>query len=147
MGTAARAFCVEQPGKRILVLGCELADLFRAVSPGSLAQLPEILHIPDWRETSRERVWQFNPDVVVCSSESFRGLCFPSARLKEEARGLKVRHREMLSLISKGLTNHEIANITGLSERVVRGGVSCLLVLLNASNRTELAGLAPPDFE
>lgn len=147
MGTAAKAFCVEQPGKRILVLGNDLADLAGPVGPGFLTQFPEILHIPNWRDTSEDRVRQFNPDVVVCSRESFQGLCLEPARLKAAMPGLKTRHREVLSLISKGLTNHEIANIMGLSERVVRGEVSCLLVLLNASNRTELAGLAQPDFE
>jgi DNA-binding NarL/FixJ family response regulator len=63
---------------------------------------------------------------------------------------LSHRQAEILRLIGKGFRNREIALQLGLSERVVKACVSQLLLLFDATNRTELAGtlaLESPTFE
>jgi len=54
---------------------------------------------------------------------------------------LSRRQFQVLSLTAKGFRNREIALSLGLSERSVKACVSELLLLFDASNRTELAGM------
>lgn len=54
-------------------------------------------------------------------------------------------HMEILFLISKGLRNAEIARQLGLQERTIKGYVSQLLLIFDATNRTELVGLFASD--
>ena len=58
---------------------------------------------------------------------------------------LSHRQAEILRLIGKGFRNREIALQLGLSERLVKACVSQLLLLFDASNRTELAGTLAPE--
>jgi DNA-binding NarL/FixJ family response regulator len=55
---------------------------------------------------------------------------------------LKTRQRDVLLLLSKGLTNKEIARQVGIGKRNVKACVSGLLLIFDASNRTELAGMS-----
>jgi len=59
---------------------------------------------------------------------------------------LNARHQDVLWLISKGLTNAEIGRHLGLSERTVKDYVGRLLLVPEASNRTELIGRMLPDL-
>lgn len=52
---------------------------------------------------------------------------------------LTPREREILFLVSKGLTNREIAEVLGIAEGTVRIHVSNLLAKLHVSDRTEAA--------
>jgi len=58
---------------------------------------------------------------------------------------LNFRQEHVLLLITKGLRSKEIASQLGLSERTVKWYVSQLLLVFDASNRTELVGLAMSD--
>jgi DNA-binding NarL/FixJ family response regulator len=58
---------------------------------------------------------------------------------------LNTRQREVLFLLSKGLRNSEIGKLLGLTERTVKSYVSQLFLILDVSNRTELAGLVSPN--
>lgn len=55
---------------------------------------------------------------------------------------LTKRQRQALHLIYKGLRNVELAHQLHVSERTAKRCVSELLVLFDASNRTELVGRA-----
>ncbi len=57
-------------------------------------------------------------------------------------RRLNARHKAVLLLLCKGLRNSEIADQLRLSPRTVKWYVSQLLLIYDASNRTELAGMA-----
>jgi len=78
---------------------------------------------------------------VVCSPDCFRSALKPPAREPDHTPRPTARRREIAQLVSKGLSNGEIAHVIGMSERAVRGEVSALLMLFEASNRTELASL------
>jgi DNA-binding NarL/FixJ family response regulator len=54
---------------------------------------------------------------------------------------LTERQRNVLFLLCKGFSNPEIAAQVELSPRIVKQCVSQLLLIYEASNRTELAGL------
>jgi DNA-binding CsgD family transcriptional regulator len=60
---------------------------------------------------------------------------------------LNPRQREVLLLIAKGFHNGEIGRHLGLSERSVKCCVSQLLLMFDASNRTELVGLQLESLE
>jgi len=59
---------------------------------------------------------------------------------------LNERQESILFLVSKGLHNSEIAVQMGLSARTIKWYVSQLLLIFEASNRTELVGLFASDF-
>jgi adenylate cyclase len=54
---------------------------------------------------------------------------------------LTPRQREIVGLLSTGLTNHEISAALGISENTVRVHVAAILSALGAANRTEAAFL------
>jgi DNA-binding CsgD family transcriptional regulator len=53
---------------------------------------------------------------------------------------LNRRQKDVLLLVSKGLTNSEIAQQLGSSERTVKYYVNQLLLIFDSTNRTELVG-------
>lgn len=58
------------------------------------------------------------------------------------AEKLTVRQREVLDLMSRGMSNKEIARGLGLSEHTVKIHVTAVLKLFNAENRTEAVVMA-----
>jgi DNA-binding NarL/FixJ family response regulator len=60
-------------------------------------------------------------------------------------RRLNARQKAVLLFLCKGLRNSEIAAQLQLSPRTVKWYVSQLLLIYDASNRTELAGMAAPE--
>lgn len=61
---------------------------------------------------------------------------------KEAAKKLTQRQSEVLELLSKGMSNKEIAKSFGLSENTVKVHVASILKLFNAENRTEVVVMA-----
>jgi len=55
---------------------------------------------------------------------------------------LTPRQHEIVVLLTRGCTNPEIAAMLGISVNAVKKHVSRVLVLADASNRTELAAIA-----
>lgn len=52
---------------------------------------------------------------------------------------LSPRHRDVLGLIAKGLTNHEVGDALGISSETVRTHVGAIIARLDVTNRTEAA--------
>ena len=50
---------------------------------------------------------------------------------------LTPRQREILDLLSKGLTNKEICGVLGIAEGTVKGHLAALFEILDVTNRTE----------
>jgi DNA-binding NarL/FixJ family response regulator len=129
----------EKPLLKILILGCDLA---KTIDMFSFVQFATVLSLPELHPSSLTEAQQFDPDILVCSGAVFRVFCSPSvAQSRGAVPALSSRQRELLTLLSKGLTNREIASVMGLGERVVKREVSALLAIFDASNRTELAGV------
>lgn len=134
-----------KPGK-VLIFGCDLQNILKLVGD---FQRADLMHIGDRDTIGEEALKLFGPDLVVCTGDCFRSLLRASDRGPRAASGsarqrtprMNARLRELLTLVVKGLSNREIARIMGLSERVVKSEVSTLLILFDASNRTELATL------
>jgi two-component system NarL family response regulator len=75
------------------------------------------------------------------------GTCFPNAieeQVKErEARSsLSAREVEILKMVTKGLTNREIAHALSISQYTVRNHINHITTKLNVSDRTEAATVA-----
>jgi len=58
-----------------------------------------------------------------------------------QQRTLSTRQQEVLDLVCKGLRNSEVARVLRLSERTIKGYVSQLLLIFDATNRTELVAV------
>lgn len=75
------------------------------------------------------------------------GTCFPStieAQVKErETRSsLSAREVEILIMVTKGLTNREIAHVLSISQYTVRNHINHISAKLNVTDRTEAATVA-----
>jgi DNA-binding NarL/FixJ family response regulator len=124
--------------ERILILGEDPLDLAHILEK---VQRARVLHVSDSDSLRRHDLRDFDPHVVICSGKHFRRVITAqqTGQIIPSALSLTARRREMLRLIAKGLTNREVANIVGLSQRVVKSEVSALRSLFEVSNRTELA--------
>lgn len=65
---------------------------------------------------------------------------FPERRTDE--RVLTPREREVLALVTRGLTNREIAHALGSAPSTVKNQLSSIMAKMQAANRTELASRA-----
>jgi DNA-binding NarL/FixJ family response regulator len=93
--------------------------------------------------TSATDVWPRSAEghlVFLCS----RGGCMPDPK-RDNAHGpqrLRKREREILQLLTKGLSNKEIAATLGIQEQTVKNAISVLCEKFHARNRIQLAVLA-----
>lgn len=143
-----------RPNVRMMVVGLDPDDLSRFITP---TQDTQILFVPDSRGLSADLVGSLGPDIILCTNAEFGFHSHPAfARkptqerilpntLRREYRNvstLTLRQAEVLSLIYRGLTNKEIADVLHVSVRTAKGYVSNLLLKLDVTNRTELVGRA-----
>ena len=90
-----------------------------------------------------------NPAMARSVLEEFRRLTEPESQESPYER-LTEREKDILSLLSRGATNHEIAEQLGISEKTVRNRLSVIFDKLHINNRTQAAlyalkrGLSPP---
>jgi len=75
------------------------------------------------------------------------GRCRLHVPLGDDPAALTPRQREILELLSKGLTNPEISAALGISDNTVRVHVAAILSSLGATNRTEAAFLYRQEFD
>jgi NarL family two-component system response regulator LiaR len=77
-----------------------------------------------------------HPDIAL---KVIRELNKPPAHLPATEEPLTEREVEVLKLVARGLTNQEIADRLGVSERTVRTHISNILGKLHLANRTQAA--------
>lgn len=147
----------DNPDARILVLTSFAEDgkVFAAIRAGALGYLlkestPSRL-LDAIREVARGEV-SLHPTIARKLVDEFRRSPMPSApsattrpgapqAVKPEVAGepLTAREREVLGLVSQGLSNQQIADRLVLSERTVRFYVSSILNKLHVTSRTQAA--------
>ncbi len=130
----------ENPKARILVLTSFSDDdkVFTAIKAGALGyllkdsspqELIQAIHDVYHGESS------LDPTIALKLLREFKQ---PSDQSSEE-KALTERETKVLSLVSRGLANQEIADLLGISERTVRTHVGNILSKLHLANRTQAA--------
>jgi NarL family two-component system response regulator LiaR len=151
---AIREIKEQDPDARILVLTSFSEDrrAFEAVKAGALGYL--------LKDSSSDEVIQAIRDVYQGELSLQPGLALRVIRelgrptsLPPAEEPLTDREVEVLRLVAQGLSNRDIGERLGISERTVRSHVSSFLVKLHLANRTQAAlyalreGLADLDGE
>jgi NarL family two-component system response regulator LiaR len=138
--SAIREIKREHPDARILVLTSFAEDeqVFPAIKAGALGYLlkdssPQEL-LQAIREVHRGESFLAPPIARRLIQEISRPSDLPQA-----ADPLSARELEVLELISRGLSNQEIADRLVISERTVRNHVGNILGKLHLANRTQAA--------
>nr|WP_253399525.1 response regulator transcription factor [Methylorubrum extorquens] len=85
----------------------------------------------------------YAPSAILSGSSSDSTLPVHQPELGERPFGLTVRQLEVLSLIGKGLSNREIADVLRIAEATVKIHVSAVFRALGVRNRTEAALILP----
>jgi NarL family two-component system response regulator LiaR len=140
----------EDPGAHILVLTSFSEDdmVFPAIRSGALGYLLKnaspIALLSAIRNVHRGEP-SMSPDIATKLIRELQH----SSDLPPTEEPLTEREVEVLRLVAKGLTNHEIAESLVIGEGTVRSHVSSILSKLHLANRTQAAlyalreGLAP----
>ena len=125
--------CDHQP-KAIILSSYEYEDeIYRAVKAGARGYLS--------KNAPREEIIAAIEEVVA------GGTYFPERMLewiqeREHRSSLSAREIEILEMVSKGLTNKEIAGALQISHYTVRNHINHITVKLQVSDRTEAATVA-----
>ncbi|MGE5124472.1 MAG: response regulator [Acidobacteriaceae bacterium] len=145
---ATRKILSQFPQARVLILTSFGEDdkIFPAIRAGAQGYLlkdiqPQEL-VQAIRETYQGRA-QLHPDVARRLMQAVSGVAPATsaqpAAVPDELQELTEREREVLELIARGLTNHEIAASMVISEKTVKTHVSNLLDKLGLEDRTRAA--------
>lgn len=136
------------PETRIIILThSELdQDLFLAISAGASAYLSKDINVEDLiRNITRVQAGDviISPPLASRLIEEF-SLLEEKKQLtqREQPTNLSKRELEILNLVTKGVTNREIATTLFISENTVKVHMSKILEKLNVNNRQQAAILA-----
>lgn len=126
----------------ILSVSDNVADLFTAIQYGAQGYLLKNMDPDDWL--------QYLHSIVEGSSEATRGMAgkllyqFREKDLQNSplAKSLTPREKEILLLITEGITNKQIAEQLFIAENTVKNHIKNLLEKLGLENRVQLASYA-----
>jgi NarL family two-component system response regulator LiaR len=137
---ATRRITEAHPASRVLVLTSFAADdkVFPAVKAGALGYLLKDSSPEELVEAIR-RVHQGEPSLQPDIARKVLQEISRPARAKPTTDPLTEREMEVLRLISKGMSNKEIAAAIFVAERTVRTHVSNILGKLHLASRTQAA--------
>ena len=130
----------DNPKARILVLTSFSDDekVFTAIKAGALGYLLKDSSPQELIQAIRDVYHgesSLDPTIALKLLREFKQ---PSDQSSVE-KDLTERETKVLSLVSRGLTNQEIADMLGISERTVRTHVGNILSKLHLANRTQAA--------
>ncbi|MCH6267821.1 response regulator [Neobacillus citreus] len=126
----------------ILSVSDNVADLFTAIQYGAQGYLLKNMDPDDWL--------QYLYSIVEGSSEATRGMAgkllyqFREKDLQDSpmAKALTPREKEILLLLTEGITNKQIAEQLYIAENTVKNHIKNLLEKLGLENRVQLASYA-----
>jgi two-component system, NarL family, nitrate/nitrite response regulator NarL len=126
----------------MLSVSDNVADLFTAIQYGAQGYLLKNMDPDDWL--------QYLHSIVEGSSEATRGLAgkllyqFREKDLQDSplVKSLTPREKEILLLITEGITNKQIAEQLFIAENTVKNHIKNLLEKLKLENRVQLASYA-----
>lgn len=150
---ATRQIAEQCPQTKVIMLTMERQDeyLFEAIQAGAKGYLLKNANSGELLAAIRAVASgeaTLNPAMAHRVLEEFRRLTEREAQQSPYER-LTDRERDILSLLSQGATNHEIAQQLGISEKTVRNRLSVIFDKLHINNRTQAAlyalkrGLSP----
>jgi two-component system, NarL family, nitrate/nitrite response regulator NarL len=139
----------KSPFIKVIVLSVSdnVADLFTAIQYGAQGYLLKNMDPDEWL--------QYLHSVVEGKSDATRGMAgkllyqFREKDLQDssEAKSLTRREKEILLLISEGISNKQIADQLFISENTVKNHLKNLLEKLELENRVQLAIYAIKHFK
>lgn len=131
------------PGAIVLLTGLiDRAHMLAALKQGVLGFLssdtPTHVILEALRLVSRG--WTVYPplDPKLLAPESRSPDAFPGII---DSYALTARQRQVLRSLQRGMTNRDIANVLGISERAVKGHVQELMRRMGATNRTQIVAM------
>jgi NarL family two-component system response regulator LiaR len=137
---AITEICEQEPDARILVLTSFTDDdkVFPAIKAGALGYLLKDSEPRELLQAIRS-VYEGSPSLApTIARKLMRDIQRPSD-LPLAEQPLTEREVEVIRLLARGLSNHEIADQLVVSERTVRAHVSNILDKLHLANRTQAA--------
>ena len=125
----------EFPDARVLMLSIDEGeeDVYRALQAGAAGYLPKATQLQELLKAIR----------AIHAGERFLPPAL-AARLAERGPGatLTARELEVLELVSKGLSNREIAAALGCSETTAKWHLKNIMAKLDVTDRTEATRVA-----
>jgi DNA-binding NarL/FixJ family response regulator len=124
----------------VLTVSAEEADLFRAIKAGAQGHMPPALEAPRLRSILEDAARGQSHASPRARHPAAAG--HPVAPGGDDLQRLTERELEVLSLVTEGLRNRQIAAAMGISENTVKFHLKNVAEKLHASNRAELAARA-----
>lgn len=125
----------EFPDARVLMLSIDEGeeDVYRALQAGAAGYLPKATQLQELLQAIR----------VIHAGQRYLPPAL-AARLAERGPGatLTARELEVLELVSKGLSNREIAAVLGCSETTAKWHLKNIMAKLDVTDRTEATRVA-----
>jgi len=139
---AVQAFGRHRPDLPVIVLSSseDPADVRNALAAGALGYVPKSAS-PQTLLAALQLVLSGNvyvPPLMVGAA----GTNAAGAHRAEDTAQLTERQIDVLRQLSEGLTNKEIANRLGISEKTIKTHVTAIFKMLNVSNRIQAVTVA-----
>lgn len=126
----------------ILSVSDHIEDLFTAIQYGAQGYLLKNMDPDDWLQYLRSIIEGSNTAAKDLAGKLLYQFRERDLQNAPSISSLTPREKEILLLVSKGLTNKQIANQLFISENTVKNHMKNLLEKLNLENRVQLASYA-----
>ena len=130
----------------ILSVSDSVEDLFTAIQYGAQGYLLKTMDPDDWLRYLHSIVEGSNSAVKSLAGKLLYQFRERDIQNTPDSSFLTPREKEILVLVSKGLTNKQVAGQLFIAENTVKNHIKNLLQKLNLENRVQLASYALKNF-